>query len=128
MLIAVNAGNSHVLLGGYEEDEQLFAASIATEPKWTRDDYACKLQQVFGLYSVPVGRIRGAVGSSVVPSMVTVLEDALRLLGVTDEMCIRDRGMSLDNGGHLTHGSPVNQSGLLYHIVPYGVDDNGYID
>jgi len=37
-------------------------------------------------------------------------------------------GMSLDNGGHLTHGSPVNQSGLLYHIIPYGVDDNGYID
>ncbi len=37
-------------------------------------------------------------------------------------------GMSLDNGGHLTHGSPVNQSGLLYNIVPYGVDDNGYID
>ncbi len=37
-------------------------------------------------------------------------------------------GMSLDNGGHLTHGSPVNQSGLLYNIVPYGVDDNGFID
>lgn len=37
-------------------------------------------------------------------------------------------GMSLDNGGHLTHGSPVNQSGLLYHIVPYGVDANGWID
>ena len=37
-------------------------------------------------------------------------------------------GMSLDNGGHLTHGSPVNQSGLLYNIIPYGVDDNGYID
>ena len=48
-------------------------------------------------------------------------------------MCIRDRGdtvlgMSLDNGGHLTHGSPVNQSGLLYNIVPYGVDENGLID
>ncbi|MCI6719612.1 MAG: serine hydroxymethyltransferase [Clostridiales bacterium] len=37
-------------------------------------------------------------------------------------------GMSLDNGGHLTHGSPVNQSGLLYHIVPYGVDADGRID
>ncbi len=37
-------------------------------------------------------------------------------------------GMSLDNGGHLTHGSPVNQSGLLYHIVPYGVDENSLID
>ena len=37
-------------------------------------------------------------------------------------------GMSLDNGGHLTHGSPVNQSGLLYNIVPYGVNENGLID
>ena len=37
-------------------------------------------------------------------------------------------GMRLDNGGHLTHGSPVNQSGLLYNIVPYGVDENGLID
>lgn len=37
-------------------------------------------------------------------------------------------GMSLAHGGHLTHGSPVNQSGLLYNIVPYGVDENGLID
>ena len=37
-------------------------------------------------------------------------------------------GMSLDNGGHLTHGSPVNQSGLLYNIVPYGVNGEGLID
>ena len=34
------------MLGGYEEDGQVFSASIATEPKLTRDDYACKLQQV----------------------------------------------------------------------------------
>ena len=37
-------------------------------------------------------------------------------------------GMSLDNGGHLTHGSPVNFSGRNYHMVPYGVDERGYID
>lgn len=37
-------------------------------------------------------------------------------------------GMNLDHGGHLTHGSPVNFSGLYFHIVPYGVDDQGYID
>jgi len=36
--------------------------------------------------------------------------------------------MSLDAGGHLTHGSPVNFSGLYFNFVPYGVDDNGYID
>ena len=38
-------------------------------------------------------------------------------------------GMNLAHGGHLTHGSPVNFSGLNYNIVPYGVDeDTGYID
>lgn len=36
MLIAVNAGNNRVLLGGYEEDAQVFAASIATEPRHIR--------------------------------------------------------------------------------------------
>lgn len=37
-------------------------------------------------------------------------------------------GMSLDAGGHLTHGSPVNMSGTYFNIVSYGVDDNGFID
>ncbi|MDO4556018.1 MAG: serine hydroxymethyltransferase [Lachnospiraceae bacterium] len=37
-------------------------------------------------------------------------------------------GMNLDHGGHLTHGSPVNMSGKNYHVVPYGVNDEGFID
>lgn len=37
-------------------------------------------------------------------------------------------GMSLDAGGHLSHGSPVNFSGKYFNCVPYGVDKNGYID
>ena len=37
-------------------------------------------------------------------------------------------GMDLSNGGHLTHGSPVNMSGKNYHFISYGVDENGYLD
>ncbi|MDE6924223.1 MAG: serine hydroxymethyltransferase [Acetatifactor sp.] len=37
-------------------------------------------------------------------------------------------GMNLDHGGHLTHGSPVNMSGKYFQIVPYGVNDDGFID
>ncbi|EFH6094488.1 aminotransferase class I/II-fold pyridoxal phosphate-dependent enzyme [Escherichia coli] len=37
-------------------------------------------------------------------------------------------GMNLAHGGHLTHGSPVNFSGKLYNIVPYGIDATGHID
>ena len=37
-------------------------------------------------------------------------------------------GMGLSDGGHLTHGSPVNMSGKYFHVVPYGVNEDGYID
>jgi len=37
-------------------------------------------------------------------------------------------GMSLDSGGHLTHGSKVNLSGTYFNMIPYGVDENGRID
>ncbi len=37
-------------------------------------------------------------------------------------------GMDLSNGGHLSHGSPVNFSGMYYNIISYGVDENGCID
>lgn len=37
-------------------------------------------------------------------------------------------GMNLDHGGHLTHGSPVNMSGKYFNVVPYGVNDDGFID
>ncbi len=37
-------------------------------------------------------------------------------------------GLNLDHGGHLTHGSPVNASGLNYHFVPYSVNDEGFLD
>lgn len=37
-------------------------------------------------------------------------------------------GMNLDHGGHLSHGSPANFSGAYFNIVPYGVNDEGYID
>ncbi len=37
-------------------------------------------------------------------------------------------GMSLAHGGHLTHGSPVNLSGKYFNFVPYGLNDDGFID
>lgn len=37
-------------------------------------------------------------------------------------------GMNLDHGGHLSHGSPVNMSGKYFHCVPYGVNDDGFLD
>ncbi|MBQ3934879.1 MAG: serine hydroxymethyltransferase [Clostridia bacterium] len=37
-------------------------------------------------------------------------------------------GMALSQGGHLSHGSPVNISGMYFNVVPYGVNDEGFLD
>ncbi|MDY3617921.1 type III pantothenate kinase [Agathobaculum sp.] len=103
MLIAVNAGNSHVRLGGYEEDARVFAASIAADPKQTGDSYACTLRQIFSLYGVEEQQISGAVISSVVPGMTPVLEQALLLLGVTD---VLEVGSGLKTGLNIRSEQP----------------------
>lgn len=77
MLIAVDAGNSHVRLGGYEEDEQIFAASIATQSEQTADFYAVSLRQLFELHGVDAKNVTGAIVGSVVPAMTAVLQQAL---------------------------------------------------
>ncbi|MBR6873465.1 MAG: serine hydroxymethyltransferase [Ruminococcus sp.] len=75
-------------------------------------DRACKL---FGAKFANVQPHSGAQANTAVYFALLSLGDTVM-------------GMSLDNGGHLTHGSPVNLSGKYFNFVPYGVDDNGYID
>lgn len=84
MLIAIDVGNSHVRLGGYEEDAQVFAASIAADPKQTGDFYACALRQLFALYGVQEKQVSAAILGSVVPSMTAALVHAMRVLGVDE--------------------------------------------
>ncbi len=71
-------------------------------------------------------RLFGAQHASVQPHSGAQANLAVyfALLNVGDTVL----GMDLSNGGHLTHGSPVNMSGKNYHFVPYGVDEAGYLD
>ena len=73
---------------------------------------ACKL---FGMDHANVQPHSGAQANMAV--FVAVLKPGDKVLG-----------MDLSNGGHLSHGSPVNFSGLFYDVKSYGVDENGNID
>ena len=81
------------------------------------EEYCCGMwQQVFGTdYHVNVQPHSGS--SANFAAYMSVLKPGDTILA-----------MSLNNGGHLTHGSPVNFSGKLYNMVFYGVDDRGFID
>lgn len=74
-----------------------------------------RAKKLFGAEHVNVQPHSGSQANMAV--YMTVLETGDTILG-----------MSLSNGGHLTHGSKVNFSGKLFNIVAYGVDENGYID
>lgn len=88
MLIALDIGNSHVKLGGFDGDDMKFVASIATDERQTGEQYACTLQNVFSLYGVPMCGISGAVLCSVVPVMPPILQRALALLVDCPVLCV----------------------------------------
>ncbi len=80
------------------------------------EDIACeRLKKLFGAEYVNVQPHSGAQANMAVYFALIEPGDTVM-------------GMNLAEGGHLTHGSPVNMSGKYYNFVPYGVNENGYID
>ena len=80
------------------------------------EDIACeRLKKLFGAEYVNVQPYSGAQANMAVYFALIEPGDTVM-------------GMNLAEGGHLTHGSPVNMSGKYYNFVPYGVNENGYID
>ncbi|MDE5994996.1 MAG: serine hydroxymethyltransferase [Oscillospiraceae bacterium] len=80
------------------------------------EDIACeRLKKLFGAEYVNVQPHSGAQANMAVYFALIQPGDTVM-------------GMNLAEGGHLTHGSPVNMSGKYYNFVPYGVNEDGYID
>lgn len=86
-------------------------------------------QEVDVLESIAIDRVKklfGAEYANVQPHSGAQANMAVTMAVCSDGDTIM--GMSLDAGGHLTHGSPVNFSGLFYNIVPYGITKEGLLD
>ena len=84
MLLAVEIGNTHISVGGFDGDELVFVAPIATDPRRTAVQIAVELTQVFALLNVDRAQLSCAVVGSVVPSLTPCLLKALSLLGIAD--------------------------------------------
>ncbi|WP_101697626.1 type III pantothenate kinase [Clostridium minihomine] len=83
MLITVDIGNSHITLGGYEQDELVFVSSMLTTPYRTEDQYAVELWQIMNLYRKDPKDIHGAIISSVVPELNSPMQKAfLKISGI----------------------------------------------
>lgn len=80
MLIALDIGNTHVTCGGFNGDDMVFVASIATDDRQTGEQYAIALRDIFSLYGVDAARIDGAVLCSVAPGVTPAVQRALALV------------------------------------------------
>lgn len=80
MLLAIDVGNTNIVLGGMEQDSIRFTARMSTDRTKTEDEYAMLLSNIFALRSIDPKRMDGAIVASVVPELKPILVRAIRML------------------------------------------------
>ncbi len=77
MVLAIDIGNTNIVLGGFVGDNLEFVARIATNASKTADEYATKIRSILALHNVDKSSVEGAIISSVVPPLNSVISDAI---------------------------------------------------
>ena len=80
MILAIDIGNTSIALGGFEGDELKFVGRLSTDVTKTEDEYASKIMNILALHNVHKENVDGAIISSVVPALNSVMKSALRLV------------------------------------------------
>ncbi|MCQ2532303.1 MAG: type III pantothenate kinase [Saccharofermentans sp.] len=88
MILAVDIGNTHIVFGGFVDDDLKFIARIATDTTATEDEYASKLMNVMNLHDVDRDDVEGAVISSVVPPLTSIMKKAVQTVYGVDSVVV----------------------------------------
>jgi type III pantothenate kinase len=80
MVFTVDVGNTNIVLGAYKDDKLVFTSRIATEASKMEDQYAIEFADIIKLYGYKPSDFNGAIISTVVPPLITVLESAVKKL------------------------------------------------
>lgn len=80
MILAIDIGNSNIVIGGVEGDQIIFEARLRTESTKTSDQYCVDLKILLDVYKVDVDNIEGAIIASVVPQVLNAMQTAMKKL------------------------------------------------
>ncbi len=80
MILAIEIGNTHAVIGVYDKQQLVFKSRISTDIKKTDDEYTITLQSLLELYGVAARDITGGIVGSVVPQMVDIFLHAIRMV------------------------------------------------
>ena len=104
MILTVNIGNTHITVGGYEQDTLRFCGRLHTDPAATIDEYAIRLVNLLSLHGASPAQIEGGILGSVVPAMSGRVLAALRILCNTRILTV---GPGLKSGIKLRLDNPA---------------------
>ena len=88
MILAIDIGNTNIVIGGFDGDELLFKVRIATNAKKTEDEYASKILNILSIHDVRSSNVDGAIISSVVPPLNSIVKKAIRFAYGVDALLV----------------------------------------
>ena len=88
MILTIDIGNTNIVLGGFVHEELKFVARIATNPNKTEDEYATKIRSILALHNVEKSEVSGAIISSVVPPLNSIVKKAVKLIYNIDPLLV----------------------------------------
>ncbi len=88
MVLTIDIGNTNIVLGGFVNDELNFVARIATNANKTEDEYATKIRSILAIHNVDKSVIEGAIISSVVPPLNSVMKKAIKFVYGVDPVMV----------------------------------------
>lgn len=88
MILTIDVGNSNITLGGFESDNLVFVARVASDPRKTEDEYAAVIKGVLAIHDVDCARVKGAIISSVVPPLNSIIKKAVSFLFGTEALLV----------------------------------------
>ena len=125
MILAVDIGNSNIVIGGIEGEEILFEARLRTDATKTSDEYCIDLKMILEVYAVESASVEGAIISSVVPQVLNSIQTALKKLTGHTALVVGPglkTGLNIKTGADLVVGSVA---ALREHKAPIIVIDMG---
>ena len=106
MVLAVDIGNTNIVMGCFESDRILFVERLSTNQQSTALEYAIMLKNILEIHSIDMSDFRGGIISSVVPSVTLTMKEAMERL-IKKRIMVVGPGIKTGRYGRVdTHTSP----------------------
>ena len=104
MILAIDIGNSNIVLGGVQDDDILFEARLRTDATKTSDEYCIDVKMILEVYEVSAKAVEGAIISSVVPQVLNSIKTAIKKLCGVEALVV---GPGLKTGLNIKIDNPA---------------------